>query len=174
MQKYQIQWFLFNVTAVNCVIVSIVQWRYWFHTEFEEHDAVANLFVVSSLDLPIAVCLIDIFLTLIVVRFVHVVYPLSCLIVYLLFTIIYLAAGGKNFLGNFYIFAFLDFKNQPGIAAAFTVGAIFAALLAQATLKGLYALRVRCMDSRRTEAAHLTEEMSAVELESVAAEFRAV
>ncbi|XP_071487074.1 protein rolling stone-like [Diadema antillarum] len=145
--RYQIQWFLFYVTAVDCIIVFIFDWWYWFHTGMEEYDGVINLFSVSSIALPVGVCLIEIFLTLIVVRFVHVVYPLSYLFVYLLYTVIYLAAGDTDIFGNHFSFFFLDFKNHPGIAAATTVGATFAAVLAQAILKGLYALRVRCMDS---------------------------
>ncbi|XP_072181354.1 uncharacterized protein [Diadema setosum] len=164
--RYQIQWFLFNLTATPSIITTFD----WGPLYFAKSEKVSILLYVSIYLLPSVVCLIEIFLTLIVVRFLHVVYPALFLISYLLFTVIYWVAGGTDPFGNPFTYYFLDFGNYPGIAAAHIVGFSFATLLVQAILKGLYILRVRCMDSQRTEAApprSPTEEASAVELEGL-------
>ncbi|XP_071501244.1 protein rolling stone-like [Diadema antillarum] len=160
--RYRIQWFLFNLSATPSIIVTGFYWRS------------LNLAIYVSVHLlPTVVCLIEIFLTLIVVRFVHVVYPFFFMFIYLLFIVIFWAAGGTDSFGNPAVSPLLDFENDPGIAAATVVGVAFATLLAQAILKGLYVLRVRCMDSKRTkprtEAVPPTEEPVAVELETLTA-----
>ncbi|XP_071487084.1 uncharacterized protein [Diadema antillarum] len=111
------------------------------------------------------VCLIEIFLTLIVVRFVHAVYPFFYGITYVLFIVTYWATGGTDPFGNRTTSYILDFEDHPGIAAGTLVGATLSTLVIQAILKGLYAIRVRCMD-RRTQAVPLTDEVLAVELEA--------
>ncbi|XP_072163767.1 protein rolling stone-like [Diadema setosum] len=163
--RYQIQWCLFNITATPSLIVTVVYWLALYPFMDEKLPVFLD---VSFHLLPAIVCLVEVFVTLIVVRFVHVVYPLSYLLVYLIFAVIYWAAGGTDPLGNPFIYPIIDFGNYPGIAAATSVGVCLATLLAQASLKGLYALRVRCIDRRRTEAVPCTPhvEVSAVELET--------
>ncbi|XP_071487076.1 protein rolling stone-like [Diadema antillarum] len=151
--RYQIQWFLFNIIATPCLIVSVFNWWLWLN--YAPKEEAPNLFTVSTVELPTAICLIEILVTLIVVRFVHVVYPLSCLIIYLFFAVVYWVAGGTDRFENHYIYFFLDFENYPDIAAATVVAVIFGTLLFQAILKGLYAIRVRsaadvsCEDAQR-------------------------
>ncbi|XP_072181361.1 protein rolling stone-like [Diadema setosum] len=162
--RYQIQWFLFNITTTPCIFLSVFDWWFWFYSTTKR---VPTLFSVSNLHLPTAICLIEIFVTLIVVHFVHVVYPMLYLIMYFFFAVIYWAAGGTDMFGNNYIFFLLDFGNYPYIAAATVVAGFCATLLFQAILKGLYAIRVRCMDSNRTGDVSPTDEVSVVELGSM-------
>ncbi|XP_071487075.1 protein rolling stone-like [Diadema antillarum] len=157
--RYQIQWFLFNITATPSFIVSI------FDCIYSTWENVVTLHSVGTHLLPTIICLIESFFTLIVVRFVHVVYPLSLLIMYLFFAVMYWVAGGTDPFGNPFIYFVLDFENYPGIAVATALVVSFAMLLFQAILKGLYVLRVRCMGGRRTEDVLATEEVAAVELE---------
>ncbi|XP_072164350.1 uncharacterized protein [Diadema setosum] len=164
--RYQIQWLLFNITATPCLIVLVFNlWIRFYAPLF----GVPKLFTVSIYDLPPAVCLIEIFVSLMVVRFVHVVYPFSYLLIYLFFAVIYWVAGGTDPFGNPFIYFYLDFENTPGITAATVVAVAFGTLLFQAIFKGLYAIRVRCMDKRRTEAVPPTEQVEAVELERLTA-----
>ncbi|XP_071491740.1 protein rolling stone-like [Diadema antillarum] len=163
--RYQIQWFLFNIIAAPSIIVTAFDWGWLYYYISEK---IPTLLYVSIHLLPNVVCLIEIYLTLIVVRFVHVVYPSLFLITYLLFLVIYWASGGTNPFGSPFVYETLDFENSPGIVVAFVVVFTVSTLLLQAILKGLYALRVRCMDSKRTaEAVPSTEELSAVELEAL-------
>ncbi|XP_071487079.1 uncharacterized protein [Diadema antillarum] len=161
--RYQIQWCLFNIAAASCPLVTGGGWLFLYFSI----SVKLPIFVYLSVDvLPTAVCIIEVFLTLIVVRFVHV----ACrfyLVINLLFTVIYWAAGGTDPFGNPYISHFIDYGNTPGIAAASVFGAALAVLLAQAVFKGLYALRVRCMDRRKTEAVPVTDELSTVEAEAL-------
>ncbi|XP_072164353.1 uncharacterized protein [Diadema setosum] len=162
--RYQIQWCLFNITAASC---SIVTSGFWIDLYYNISAKIPILVYVCVDLLPTVACLAEIFLTLIVVRFVHVVYPGIFMTVYLLFTVIYWAVGGTDPFGNSYISPFLDYGNYPGIAAATAVGTAFASVAGSAVFKGLHALRVRCMDSKREEAIPATEEPSPVELEAL-------
>ncbi|XP_072181358.1 protein rolling stone-like [Diadema setosum] len=169
--RYQIQWCLFNIAAASCPLVTGGVWIGVYYAV-----SVANLpmfiIVYISVDLlPTVVCLFEIFLTQIVVRFVHAIYPGFYLIIYLLFTVIYWAVGGTDPGGRPYISPILDYEYYPGIATASVIGATLAVLLALAVSKGLYTLRVRCMDRTRTEAIPATEESSTVALESLTTYF---
>ncbi|XP_071487085.1 uncharacterized protein [Diadema antillarum] len=146
--RYQLQWFLFNLTAAPSIIVTAFDLGYTYVLTFYN-----SLLIIY----PTLIFLIEIFQTLIVVRFVHAVYPFFCFVIYVLFIVIYWAAGGTDLLGNPFIYPYVDFENYPSIAAATVVGVFLATLLAQAILKGLYALRVRCMARRSIEAIPATE-----------------
>ncbi|XP_071487128.1 protein rolling stone-like [Diadema antillarum] len=146
--RYQIQWCLFNITATPSIVVTFLYYDLMFYALSEK---VPILLYISIHILPTIVCLLDIFITLIVVRFLHAVYPSSCLIAYLLFTVIYWMAEGTDSDGNPSVSGLLDFGNEPGKAAATTIGVSFLTLFLQAVLKTLYALRVRHMDKERTE-----------------------
>ncbi|XP_072164625.1 uncharacterized protein [Diadema setosum] len=163
--RYQIQWCLFNIAIASCPLVTGGLW-YGVYYVISVKLPIFIIVYISVDILPTIVCIIEIFLTLIVVRFVHAIYPGFYLIIYLLFTVIYWAAGGTDPFGNPYISPILDYENYPGIAAASVVGATSAVILALAVSKGLCALRVRCMGRRRTEAISATEESSTVELEA--------
>ncbi|XP_072181347.1 protein rolling stone-like [Diadema setosum] len=143
--RYQIQWFFFNITATPSVTVTILYWQYLFYFSSEK---VPILLYVSIHILPTIVCLIDILITLIVVRFVHVIYPVLCLIIYLIFTFLYLSFGGTGLFENS-IIRILDFESYAygtrGLLSV--VGVTLITLPLQACFKGLYALRIRCMDN---------------------------
>ncbi|XP_072181359.1 uncharacterized protein [Diadema setosum] len=164
--RYQIQWLLFNVAAVPSIISTGFDWGALYYVVY---DKIPTLIFISLNFLPTVVCFVDIFITLIVIRFLHVVYPGTLLIFYVLFAVGYWAAGGTDPSGNPFISPILDFGNYPGIAAATVMGVSLLTLLLQAGLKGLYALRVRCMDSRRQEPVPSTDEPSSgnVELEKL-------
>ncbi|XP_071487078.1 protein rolling stone-like [Diadema antillarum] len=168
--RYQIQWCLFNITAASCPLVTGGLWLSVYYVISVKLPIFIIVYISVDI-LPTIVCIIEIFLTLIVVRFVHAIYPGFYLIIYLLFTVIYWVAGGTDPFGDPDISPILDYENYPGIAAASVVGATLAVLLALTVSKGLYALRVRCMDMTRTEAIPATEELSTVELESLTTYF---
>ncbi|XP_071487077.1 uncharacterized protein [Diadema antillarum] len=164
--RYQIQWLLFNVAAVPSIISTGFDWGALYYVVY---DKIPTLIFISLNFLPTVVCFVDIFITLIVIRFLHVVYPGTLLIFYVLFAVGYWAAGGTDPSGNPFISPILDFGNYPGIAAATVMGVSLLTWLLQAGLKGLYAVRVRCMDSRRQEPVPSTDEPSSgnVELEKL-------
>ncbi|XP_072181353.1 uncharacterized protein [Diadema setosum] len=162
--RYQIQWFLFNFTAAPSILTTLADWQHLNFVVFIISDKVPLLLYISLQPLPAVVCLIEIFLTLIVVRFVHAVYPFLFVITYELFLVTYWATGGTDQNGYRITAYYLNFEEYPGIAAGILVGCVLTTLVFHAILKGLYAIRVRCMD-RRTEAVPLTDEVPAVELE---------
>ncbi|XP_071480660.1 protein rolling stone-like [Diadema antillarum] len=161
--RYQIQWLLFNLTAGPSIIVTATHQGSLIIALSEK---VTTLLYLSIYYFPTVISLVEIFLTLIVVRLVHVVYPFSFLIMYLLSVVIYWVVGGTGPFGNPFIYYFLDFGNYPGIAAGVVVGVTMASPVDQAIFKGLYVLRVLCMDSRITEAVPATEGVGPVELET--------
>ncbi|XP_072164361.1 uncharacterized protein [Diadema setosum] len=117
--RYQIQWLLFNITAAPTLFVTALDWGVLYYLVY----AKVPIFIYVSIGLlPAVVCLSEIFLTLIVVRFVHVWYSYLYITIFLLFAVIYWAAGKMDT----FISPNLDFQSQPSIAAATVVGVTFA------------------------------------------------
>ncbi|XP_072181352.1 uncharacterized protein [Diadema setosum] len=115
--RYQIQWFLFNLTAAPSIVTALADWEALNFVVFFISDKVPFLLYVSFQPLPAVVYLIEIFLTLIVVRFVHAVYPFFYVITYALFIVSYWATGGTDQYGNRVTAYYLNFDEHPGIAA---------------------------------------------------------
>ncbi|XP_054768739.2 protein rolling stone-like [Lytechinus pictus] len=162
--RNQFQWLLLNISATVSMIVTVVYWTAL--RPFMNEKLPIYLDITIHL-LPAIICLVDILLTTVIVRFVHVVYPFVYLFIYLLFAVIYWAAGGTDPAGNPFIYPIIDFGNYPGIAVASVFGVCLATLLAQAALKGLYALRHRYIDELRLTGtiSHHSHEVLEVQLE---------
>ncbi|XP_030847739.1 protein rolling stone isoform X2 [Strongylocentrotus purpuratus] len=162
--RKQVQWFLLNISAAVSLIVTVVYWTALRPLMSEKLPVYLDVTIHL---LPAVICLVDILLTTVIVRFVHVVYPFAYLFFYLLFAVIYWAAGGTDPAGNPFIYPIIDFGNYPGISVASVIGVCLATLMAQAALKGLYALRHRYIDEvRPDDAVYYSHQVLEVELEN--------
>ncbi|XP_071498431.1 protein rolling stone-like [Diadema antillarum] len=148
--RYQLEWLLFNISINVCIIVTLVYWPI-LRPQIPKNQEIPLHIDISIHLLPCILCLVDLFLTKVHLRFVHVLYPALYLFAYLLFAVIYWAAGGTDPSGNRYIYPIIDFGGNPGIAVATVFGVAAATFLAQGFLKLLYILRRRCLDTNVSE-----------------------
>lgn len=73
---------------------------------------------------------IDIIVTRRPLRLLHIYQPFGILLLYVIFSVIYWAAGGVDFEGNSYIYAVLDW-NKPGDTLIFCLLGAIGALVIQ-------------------------------------------
>lgn len=95
--------------------------------------------------LPAVILFIDLMVTAIPIRFVHVVYTLLFGCVYLTFAAIYWASGGTDPLGRPYIYGILDF-NHPRTVGLVIVVETVGAVVFQWVFVGLTMLRNKIAD----------------------------
>ncbi|CAH1266448.1 Hypp3375 [Branchiostoma lanceolatum] len=94
--------------------------------------------------------IIDILVSGFPCRVLHAVYPMGICLVYVIFTVVFWVTGG-TFMGTSYIYTFLDYSSDPGMAAGAAVGLILSAVVGQMMVYGLVKLReaaVRCVRER--------------------------
>lgn len=137
---HKLQWLLFNVAANNAVIVTVGYWSLLYPLMASDAGLVegeSGFINITVHLLNSVLMLMEVFMSALPVRLLHVMYAASYGLVYLMMTLVmWLITKG-------YIYYFLDF-NRPGLA----VGFIFLLLLVvqplvQLLYYGLYSLRDR-------------------------------
>ena len=98
------------------------------------------------------IMIIDIFITAVPVRWLHFFHAFIYGVIYLIFSVIYWAAGGTDPAGNPFIYPVLDWGGNPGQAAGLSVGlAVIGLPLFHTFVYGLYRLRLviykRCLEN---------------------------
>lgn len=125
---HQALWVIYNIASTAALLVTIS-----FYTFFRGAGAMS----VFTHGVNSILVVIDTMLSSIPVRLFHVVYPALYFIVYLIFTLIYWAAGQP------YIYPMTDYTGQPVFSAITVVCLFFIALpLCQTLMFGFYCLRV--------------------------------
>ena len=119
---FKVQWALFLVGGEYAVVISILYWA--FYTDPNSHH---NLYSLDSLNLHMingVLAVLELWLSGIPVRICHAVYSMAFGCVYVLFTGLYYAAGGRGEDGNKYIYPFLDYDSNAEAAIALAVGCV--------------------------------------------------
>ena len=93
------------------MLISVFFWIFSYNGEPLD-GAVINTFIVN----PVFV-IIDLMVTAMPIRLFHAWQPMGLNIIYVAFSVIFWALGGKNHLGQTFIFKELDYDKKPGIAA---------------------------------------------------------
>ena len=102
----KIQWFLFNISTPWAIAVTILYWALLRTGTIDGVNLTTHL--VNGI-----VALIDVGVTRIPVRILHIFYSVTAAIIYLVFTGIYFAAGGTNTRGDPYIYSVIDYGSNP-------------------------------------------------------------
>ncbi|XP_022108896.1 protein rolling stone-like [Acanthaster planci] len=134
--RHKIQWFFFNVTIDTNLIVTILYWSFLYSPE-QNPPSFRNFNVHAT---PAIITTLDLFLTAIPVRFLHFIYPLGFAISYIVMTLIFWAAGGRTPSGP--IYPFLDYDDDPGLAAGGICGAIALGFVVHCAFWCIYKFRV--------------------------------
>nr|KAG5697353.1 hypothetical protein BaRGS_004079 [Batillaria attramentaria] len=110
---YKLQWLLQNVSSCSAIIVSLLYWTLLYSGENSPTMISVNSHAVNSVFV-----LTDLLLSRAPIRIQHFIYTVVFFLVYVLFSIIYWAAGGQNHRGENYIYSLLDYSDKPGRAVA--------------------------------------------------------
>ncbi|XP_035698721.1 protein rolling stone-like [Branchiostoma floridae] len=117
---YKLYWALYNVSFSWGICITILFWT------LETPDISAGSIFAHAINSVTIV--IDVMVSGLPCRLLHFVYPLTFGVVYILFTVVYWAAGGTGLDGQPYIYPFLDYGGNPVLAAIVAVLAVLVAI----------------------------------------------
>lgn len=111
---HKVLWVIHTIASVNSLVTSMFYWS-MVHSGQNLNGRTITLHILNS-----GFMLVEIAVSHIPVQLLHVLYSHIFLAVYVLFTVIYWAAGGVDAHGQKYIYDALNYQNKPGVAV-FTV-----------------------------------------------------
>ncbi|XP_035699960.1 protein rolling stone-like [Branchiostoma floridae] len=117
---YKLYWVLYNVAFGGGICITILFWA------LIGGDSSALSILIHAMNSVTIV--IDVMVSGLPCRLLHFVYPLTFGVVYILFTVIYWAAGGTGPDGQPYIYPFLDYGGGPALAAIVAVLGVLVAI----------------------------------------------
>ncbi|XP_067854545.1 protein rolling stone isoform X2 [Heptranchias perlo] len=108
-----IQWALHNLTCVITLCVTITYWIFTYIPGQSRLDSInINMHVMNSV-----LVLLELSMTAAPIHLAHFVYVMAYCLTYIIFTIVYWAAGGTNLKGEAFIYRILSYGENPGLAA---------------------------------------------------------
>ena len=111
---FKASWILFTIASVNSLVVTVSYWSR-VYPGGEIDGLIVNEYILVAVFM-----LVEVTMSNIPIRILHFIYSHVFGSIYVLFTVIYWAAGGMDKDGNHYIYKALDYSDHPG-AAIFTV-----------------------------------------------------
>uniref|UniRef100_A0A1L8D935 Putative conserved plasma membrane protein n=2 Tax=Nyssomyia neivai TaxID=330878 RepID=A0A1L8D935_9DIPT len=133
---FKIYWALHNSTLVMSIIITIIYWSILFDAEIHVADAVNVLTHATNS----VFMFIDILIVAYPVRIYHACHSLIFGLIYVIFSVIYFAAGGTTKAGTTYIYNVLNWNN-PGSAMVTVVGVCVLGILINTILYFIHLLR---------------------------------
>ena len=107
----KIHWVLYTTSIPLSVLIAILFWSLLYDPDRNfDYFSFAN---IATHLLSAIFGVVDIHVTAIPTRILHVIYPFIFGTVYVVFSAIYDAAGGSNHFGSPYIYNFLDYDGNP-------------------------------------------------------------
>lgn len=137
-------WLMFNVAVTIALMVTVLYWILLYDPESYWEDCTWNMFAldISSHAFISLIALLELFLSRTPVRMLHVYQPLGVAAWYIIFTVIYYAAGGTDGNGNAFIYSVLDW--QHGKRSGMIVGlALIGLIIVYMILYGIALCRDR-------------------------------
>ena len=136
---YRAQWAIHNIAIASALLVTVLYWAIIYNPD-------ANVSIGLDINMHAlngVFALVDVFVTSVPTRLLHVYHPLLHGVVYSVFAAIYWAAGGKGLRDNDYIYKVIDFGSEPGTAALYIcLVALVAMPIVHVVVFCCYALRV--------------------------------
>ena len=138
---HQILWLLYNVSFCVGIFVTVCYWSF-------VSEGTPKFLDVSTHALNSVFILVEVILGRVPIRLLHVVYTMIYLSVYVIFTVIYWKAGGRNAKDEPYIYEILDYenKNAGSLVASGLSMLLIGVPVCQLFLFGLYKLRCHWFD----------------------------
>ncbi|CAH1244008.1 Hypp7195 [Branchiostoma lanceolatum] len=117
---YKGYWVLYNVVFSAGLFITIAFWALL----ADDEGPYSILFhAINSV-----VIVIDVVVSGLPYRLLHFVYPSAFALAYMLFTVIYWAAGGTDFFGRPWIYPVIDYGGNPAMAAGVAAGSVLVAI----------------------------------------------
>nr|XP_054767206.1 protein rolling stone-like [Lytechinus pictus] len=109
--RFKLQWLFFNISLSSSCVGGITFWIWVIVTGILPTTQAYDIINLHGMWIIIAV--LEVGIVTLPLRFEHIIYPLAYGVIYLIFALIYWAAGGTDPYGNHYIYVFLDFGRHP-------------------------------------------------------------
>ena len=133
-----VYWVLYSVTIPVTFFAVIAYWGL-VYDPVTEPITYANL-IKHLINGILAV--VDLFVTAIPIRVLHVIYPITYTAIWVIFSGIYYVAGGTDIYGNRYIYKILNYETNPASAAGLAISVFLVAIpVLYLCVFGLYLLR---------------------------------
>ncbi|XP_072013852.1 protein rolling stone-like [Amphiura filiformis] len=137
----RISWCLFSISTGACTMITMIYWPILFSAKDTTKISLAsefNVHLVSTVLLFVDLCI-----SAFPLRAIHFVYPFIYGMIYVLFSVIYWAAGGVTQSGKTAIYPILDWEDKPLETVGFLLLACVLGALGYAIFYGAYRLRVK-------------------------------
>lgn len=135
---HTLSWLLFNACYASALVITGGFWV----LIYRPGDSVSLSTAITHASNSIYV-IIDMFVSAVPVRVVHVWVPQTWSVIYGVFSFVYCALGGTGLYQLPYIYPFLDYKKSPGVAVSFMFIALLLILpVSQLLLFLLYRIRL--------------------------------
>ena len=134
----KVYWVLYSVTITVTIFAIIAYWGLVYDPVIEP-ITYANLLkhLITGV-----MAVVDLFVTAIPIRVLHVIYPITYTVIWILFGGIYYVAGGTDVYGNRYIYEVLNYETYPARAIGLAIVVAFVCIPAlYLCVFGLYLLR---------------------------------
>ncbi|XP_072329075.1 protein rolling stone-like [Scyliorhinus torazame] len=132
-----IQWFLLNLNCVFAILVTVAFWIFVYKPGRPINPVHINMHGINVL-----LVLVELFVTAAPIHLIHLIYTSIYYVMYIIFTVIYWAAGGTNLRGKSYIYRSLNYGEHPGQATGYIfLGTCVAIPLLQFLVWNLHLLR---------------------------------
>ncbi|XP_078595271.1 uncharacterized protein LOC144872716 [Branchiostoma floridae x Branchiostoma japonicum] len=138
------QWVLYTAPAVSALPITVVFWSL-----MRPAGSIVAIDDVLIHAMNSVTAFLELFITGLPVRLLHVVYPILYLLWYIVFSLIYVEAGCTDLWGNHYIYKVFDFKGNPTLTAGLIVAVVGLLLVSHVIVFFLSLLRDKILLSRR-------------------------
>ena len=133
-----VYWVLYSITMSVTIFAVIGYWGLVFDPVT---DPITYANLLKHLIIGI-LAVVELFVTAIPVRILHVIYPITFTAIWIIFSVIYYGAGGTDIYGNRYIYKVLNYETDPAAAAGLAILVVFVGIpVLHLCIFGLYLLR---------------------------------
>lgn len=148
---HKAMWIIYETGASVAVVITLL---YWSLLSGGNLTGVYLGLDITTHALNSFFLLIEVAITSLPIRVLHVIYPVCFAFIYMIFTVIYWAGEGTDAIYNKrFVYPILDYSNSPGLAVGLFLGAALVAvpLVHVCIFYGLYRLREFVVTKRRRD-----------------------
>ncbi|XP_033744372.1 protein rolling stone-like [Pecten maximus] len=141
---FKFNWVVFNVANTCSITVSILYWGLLYSS-----SEVMTAVNIETHALNAVYVIMNLFVTGMPVRILHLWHSMVYALVYVLFSLFYTLGGGTNHVDKNYVYSVLDWKGSTGFTLGISIAVTFVAMpLVHCLCYGMYRLRrvVCCCD----------------------------
>ncbi|XP_006824196.1 protein rolling stone-like [Saccoglossus kowalevskii] len=144
----KVTWCFFNVAALASLVVTLVYWPAL--SGFSDEMNIPFVLDFHLHALPSVVIVLELILAAMPIRMMHAFYTVLIGIVYIIMTVIIYYSGWQNpYDDKPYVYPFLDYAENPGIAIGASIGIFVGLFLLQTSLWALFKVKLYLARNRQ-------------------------